>query len=239
MKSKLAVALDFENHQLAEKLMEELKDFPVVWKVGLQLFCSAGPLWVKTRVDRGDEIFLDLKLYDIPTTVQKAAYSILKLGVSYLTLHLSGGEKMIRSVVDLYGRERKPPKILGVSVLTSFDQKSWDQSNLRLAGAAQKTIEDSAFAMFESGKEWGVDGIVCSAYEVKKLKEAFPGLTSVVPGIRPEGFDLGDQKRVMTPCQAQEMGADLLVIGRPITQSDQPKKVVETIFNELKINEST
>ena len=237
-KTELIVALDFPDGESAMKVMRTCADLPVIWKVGSELFLAEGPDWVRERTKEGFRIFLDLKLYDIPNTVMKAVLQIGSMGVEMFTLHLAGGPNMIRAVREelekkfIGKRESKRPLILGVSVLTSFDQATWDDVSFAVGGKASK-IADSVKRLVAQARYWGVDGVVCSPHEIKTVAIADPILFTVVPGIRPKGAKAGDQARVMTPKQAATLGAGAIVCGRPVTESKTPRAVIEKILREL------
>jgi orotidine-5'-phosphate decarboxylase len=152
------------------------------------------------------------------------------------TLHLAGGSQMVRAVADeLAEIELLKPKILGVSVLTSFDDVRWAEVTKALTGHAVDAA-DSVDGLVEHAVSWGADGVVCSAMELPAIRERYPTLFTVVPGIRPEGTKAGDQARIMTPAQAREAGASAVVIGRPITESPDPRAMVESILKDLSVS---
>jgi orotidine-5'-phosphate decarboxylase len=237
-KTQLIVALDFAKGDEALSLLRECAQLPVIWKIGSELFLAEGPDWVKKRTKEGHRIFLDLKLYDIPNTVTKAALQVAAMGVEMFTLHLSGGPKMIRAVRDELEkkfsgkRALKRPLILGVSVLTSFDQATWDDVSFAVGGKSSKVAE-SVKRLTSRARSWGVDGVVCSPHEIKIVAAADPILFTIVPGIRPKGAKAGDQARVMTPKEAANLGAGAIVCGRPVTESKTPRAVIENILQEL------
>jgi len=198
-------------------------------KLGLEFVTANGPSGVKSIVDLGLPVFLDLKFHDIPNTVAGAVRAAAGLGVSMLTLHLQGGPAMLWAAADAIkdlGDNR--PLLLGVSVLTSMDDKdlaavgisgSTEAQVLRLAGLAKRT---------------GMDGMICSPREIAPLRAAFgDSLKLVVPGIRPAGCSAGDQKRTLTPGEAIKAGADYLVIGRPITAAGRPRAAALAIKDEI------
>lgn len=218
--------------------MRTCADLPVVWKIGSELFLAEGPGWVRKRAKEGFRIFLDLKFHDIPNTVMKAAAQVASMGVEMFTVHLAGGPNMIRAVRDelekkFGGKKRgKRPLILGVSILTSFDQPTWDDVSFAVGGKASK-VADSVKRLVAQARYWGVDGVVCSPHEIKTVIAADPVLFTVVPGIRPKGAKAGDQARVMTPKQAATLGARAIVCGRPVTEAKAPRAMVEKILREL------
>lgn len=236
-KTELIIALDFSKGAAALKVMKDCEGLSVIWKVGSELFLAEGPKWVRERVKEGHRVFLDLKFHDIPNTVMKSALQAAEMGVEMFTLHLAGGAVMIRTVRDelekwsLASGERRP-LILGVSVLTSFDQPTWDDVSFAVGGNAS-VVTDSVKRLVAQARYWGVDGVVCSPYEIKTVQSADPILYSVVPGIRPKGSKSGDQARVMTPKQAATLGAGAIVVGRPITEAKVPRLMVEKVLKEL------
>jgi len=243
----LIVALDFPEGESALKVMRVCSDLPVIWKIGSELFLAEGPDWVRERTKEGFRIFLDLKFYDIPNTVVKAALQAAAMGVEMFTLHLAGGPNMIHAVRDELEKKyadkadkngeksslsERRPLILGVSVLTSFDQGTWDDVSFAVGGTTSK-IADSVKRLVAQARYWGVDGVVCSPHEIKTVATTDPMLFTVVPGIRPKGAKAGDQARVMTPKQAATLGAGAIVCGRPVTESKTPRAVIEKILREL------
>lgn len=229
----LIVALDFPRPDRAFELIDQLQGLPVTYKVGLELFMNGGPEVVRELVHRKNRVFLDLKLHDIPNTVARAARQASLLHVDMMTVHLVGGSHMIRGVVEeLSDIPLLRPKIIGVSVLTSFDDVRWAEVTKALTGHAVDVAE-SANNLIDVGASWGVDGVVCSALELPHVKRLNPGLYTVVPGIRPEGASNQDQARVTTPARARELGADAVVMGRPIIESREPRFLVESIVRDL------
>jgi orotidine-5'-phosphate decarboxylase len=230
----LAVALDFDQVADAEKLMSDLGDLPVVYKVGLELFATVGPSWVRQQTESGKRIFLDLKLYDIPNTVAKTILKIDQMGVEFTTVHLSGGQRMLDQISNLKP-EKSQLKILGVSVLTSFQEEDWVSNTAMVAkSGSARTIHDSVlhFASLAQ-RHSAVSGMVCSPHEVSDIRSKHPDLYLMVPGIRPEGSEKNDQARIMTPAEAFRAGASAIVVGRPITQSKNPRQMTEQILQEL------
>ena len=225
-KEKIMVALDAPDATAARRLLDELGD-AVTWvKVGLQLFTSEGPDIVREVRERGHKVFLDLKLHDIPNTVREAVLSIGKLGVDMTTIHLSGGNTMIRAAVE--ASKESSLLILGVTVLTSMNE-----SDLRGTGV-ERTPAEQVKRLVDLGFPVGLRGVVCSPHEIVPLREAFGStLTIVTPGVRPVGAALGDQQRVMTPSEAIMAGASHLVIGRPITGAASPREAALAIAAEI------
>lgn len=225
-KTELIVALDFPGAAPAEAMISKLEGLPLIYKVGLELFVSEGPQWIrKTLVDRGCRVFLDLKLHDIPNTVAKATEAAGRMGVELLTVHLAGGRKMLQAAQGV----AKRPKLLGVTVLTSFDEAGWGEVTQALSATPAATMT-SVRGLFDLAASVKLDGVVCSPHELKLLESP---LYTVVPGIRPAGADAGDQSRTATPRQAAEAGARAVVVGRPITQAADPRAAAHAILAEL------
>jgi orotidine-5'-phosphate decarboxylase len=211
VREHLAVALDLDDSVAALRMARQVKPWFGVAKVGLELYSASGPDVVGALIDLGYDVFCDLKFHDIPTTVHKAARVIGALGARYLNFHAQGGAAMLAAGVDGYlagaaGAGLPAPVPLAVTILTSDDQAP--------AHILQKRVQ----AALESGCK----GIVCAASDVREAKQYGPRLTAVVPGIRPAGAATHDQARAATPEEAMGAGADVLVIGRPITHADDP-----------------
>lgn len=222
---KIIVALDVATTEEALGLVAKLREQISLFKVGLQLHTSEGPEIVRTIRATGAEIFLDLKLYDIPNTVAGAVESAGNLGAQMLTIHLSGGGEMIRAAV---AARKNHLSILGVTVLTSADEET-----LREVGIPEK-IDVQVLRLARLGIANGIDGIVASPHEIKMLRaELGDKIKIIAPGIRPSWSHPGDQKRIMTPRQAIEAGADYLVIGRPITSHSNPSEALKQLLSEF------
>jgi len=222
---KIIVALDVPTKVAALDLVDQLREQISFFKIGLQLYTAEGPEIVRAVLSTGAKVWLDLKLHDIPNTVGRAVESAGRLGVQMVTIHLSGGEKMIRAAID--GR-RHNMSILGVTVLTSANEQT-----LRETGVSDK-IDNHVLRLAKLGVTTGIDGVVASPHEIKMLRAEFTDqIKIVVPGIRPNWSDAGDQKRVMTPREAFQNGADYLVIGRPIIAHLSPRDAVAKILDEL------
>jgi orotidine-5'-phosphate decarboxylase len=223
---RIIVALDVATKEKALDLIEQLRDQISFFKIGLQLYTAEGPEIVRAVRATGANVFLDLKLHDIPNTVALAVESAAQLEIQMLTIHLSGGEAMIRAAVSA-----KPQDLLllGVTVLTSADEQT-----IRQIGIPDK-IENQVLRLAKLGVENGIDGIVASPHEITTLRSEFGDkIKIVVPGIRPSGSESADQKRVMTPREAIHAGADYLVIGRPIIAHRNPHEAVAKILDELR-----
>lgn len=229
----LIVALDFPRPEPALQMVETLEGLDVIFKVGLELFLSAGPQLVRELVHQQKRVFLDLKFHDIPNTVAKASLQAALLKVEMLTVHLVGGSAMIQAIKAELGEiPALRPKILGVSVLTSFDDVRWAEVTRALTHHAMD-VHESVSGLVLEGVRWGADGVVCSAMELDALLRIQPDLYTVVPGIRPAGSGAGDQARVMTPAQARQAGACAIVMGRPIIESRDPRALVESVMKDL------
>jgi orotidine-5'-phosphate decarboxylase len=218
VRAKLAVALDVDDTVAALRLARELLPWIGVAKVGLELYCAAGPDIVGGLAELGIDVFCDLKLHDIPTTVERAARVIGALGATYLNFHAQGGVPMLTAGVDgfLTGASEAglpAPMPLAVTVLTSD------------GGAPAHILGKRVQAALEAG----CGGIVCAASDVREAKQLGPRLVAVVPGIRPAGADVHDQARPATPETAIANGADILVLGRAVTRADDPSAAAAAI----------
>src|SRR3989442_9558762 len=219
---RLIVALDVNSREGALSLVQALRPRVQRFKVGVELFTACGPPLVREILEKGGQIFLDLKFHDIPNTVARAAVAAARLGVGMFTIHLSGGPMMARRAADeleahcqVYRVPR--PKILGVTVLTSLSA-----ADLEKLGVG-RSIEDQAVALAEMGKAAGLDGVVCSPREARLIREACGrDLLIVTPGIRPEGSEPDDQSRTQSPKGALEAGAALILGGPPLPQGPPP-----------------
>lgn len=230
--TELIVALDYSKADQALKLVDELKELNVVYKVGFELFMAEGPSFVRELTHKKARVFLDLKFHDIPNTVMRAAKNAASLRVEMFTVHMAGGREMIASIKKEFDNlPSLRPKILGVTVLTSFDDGSWSEVSGAIGGHRGVAIRPSVEGMLRLAASYGVDGVVCSARELPLVKTEAPTLYTVVPGIRPAGSDAGDQARVVTPEDAVKHGASAIVVGRPITQASDPRAVVTQILS--------
>jgi orotidine-5'-phosphate decarboxylase len=223
--NRIIVALDVPTKREALELVEKLSDQISFFKIGLQLYTAEGPEIVRLVSSTGSKVFLDLKLHDIPNTVARAVESASRLGVQMLTIHLSGGSEMVRAAI---GARINNMLLMGVTVLTSATEDT-----LREIGIQGK-VNDQVLRLAKLGVEAGIDGVVASPHEVKLLRREFGNkIKIVVPGIRPNWSETGDQRRTMTPLEALEAGADHLVIGRPITAHPNPNEAVAKVLEEL------
>jgi orotidine-5'-phosphate decarboxylase len=226
---RLALALDLPTASAAFDLIDRVGGDLKLVKVGLQLFTAEGPALLSRLRERGLEIFLDLKLHDIPNTMASAIRSMAEFDVALTTVHAAAGAKAI-ALTRRASDESQGPTVLAVSVLTSFDDPGFSEV---LGRKSQVSIEVPRLARLSV--EAGAHGVVASPHEIDALRETVgsdPLL--VIPGIRPAGADLGDQSRVATPATALASGADLLVIGRPITQAPDPAEAVARILDEMR-----
>jgi orotidine-5'-phosphate decarboxylase len=220
----LIIALDVDRTDEARRLVDAIGDGADFYKVGMELYAVAGMSFVQELLSRGKRVFLDLKLYDISETVKRASRQISRSGVTFLTVH--GSKAVMRAAVE--GRGDSATRLLAVTVLTSFDQD--DLADLGYPAP----VSDLVALRVRKAVESGIDGIVCSALEVAKVREiGGPGLKLVTPGVRSAGVATGDQKRVATPAEAMQAGADYLVIGRQVTRAADPKAACEQILSEV------
>jgi orotidine-5'-phosphate decarboxylase len=219
----IIVALDVETAGEARRLVSALGDSASFYKVGMELYASAGMPFVRELKEQGHRVFLDLKLYDIGETVKRAVVQIARTGVDFLTIHAT--RQVMRAAVE--GRSDSGLKLLGVTVLTSVDDRDLaeDGYSCTVADLVEKRVRN---AMAD-----GVDGIVCSAMEVAKVRALAPRAILVTPGVRSAGASAGDQKRVATPAEAMAHGADYLVIGRQVTRASDPRGEMMRILDEV------
>lgn len=224
-RDRLIVALDVPDLASAEAMVSRLGDSVTFYKVGMELAYSGGLSFVRRLADAGKKVFLDLKLHDIPNTVEKATAQVADLGATFLTVHAF--PQTMKAAVK--GRGTSSMKILAVTVMTSYDD-----ADLVEAGYAFG-VRDLVERRARQAHAIGVDGLILSPEEVSAMRALLgPDITLITPGIRPSGSAVGDQKRIMTPANAIEAGADYLVIGRPVTQADDPKVSAEAIIAEIR-----
>ena len=226
-KDRLAVALDHPDAYQAMKLVDSLGQTCQWFKVGMELYYAAGNDIIRQLRDRGFDVFLDLKLHDIPNTVAGAVRSATKAGASLLTIHASGGSAMMTAAAEA-AKAPGSPRLLAVTVLTSMDAAQLAATGITASPAEQ------VLKLAKLARQSGIDGFVCSAEEVAAVRAATgPQTLLVIPGIRLAGAAIDDQKRIATPSQAIAQGASMLVIGRPITQAKDPAAAAEDILNEI------
>ena len=225
---RIAVALDTSEPGEVVRLAGALRGRVGTVKLGLEAFTAGGPELVRRVRDLGTPVFLDLKLHDIPNTVERAARNAARLGVALLTVHASGGAAMLEAAVAGAAGAEHPPAILAVTVLTSLDDAALAELGVP-GGAAARVC-----AWAEMARRAGCGGVVCSPREAAALRAALgAGFLLVTPGIRPAGESAGDQRRIATPAAALAAGADVLVVGRPITAAPDPAAAADAIAAEL------
>lgn len=233
MKDKLIVPLDVETPATALELVKQLHSVAGMFKVGSQLFTSAGPQIVKDIIALDAKVFLDLKFHDIPHQVAGAARAAAELGVSLFTIHASGGSEMMRRAVDsvdeVAAKSGVRANVLAISVLTSIDATILSQIGVT------STPTESVLRLVKLAEASGVDGVVASPQEIETIRQTVsnPDFLVVTPGIRPATNEAGDQKRVATPSAAIAAGASYLVVGRPITSAADPLAAAEKILDEM------
>jgi orotidine-5'-phosphate decarboxylase len=221
-RDRLIVAADLSTRDEILALADELHDVVGLLKIGSQAFVANGPALVREIVDRDVRVFLDLKLHDIPNTVQRAVAEAEKLDVAMLTVHASGGASMLRAAVS------SKLLVLGVTVLTSLD----DEELLNI-GFSENALS-TAVRLARLARESGLRGIVASPLEIRAIRDACGDeLTIVAPGVRPAGSEAGDQRRTMTPRAAIAAGADYIVVGRPITEKKNRREAAVQIIDEI------
>ncbi len=226
--SPIIVALDFADPSKALELLSRLDPQQCRVKVGKELFCRGGPALVEKVMKLGFDVFLDLKFHDIPNTVAQACTAAAELGVWMVNVHALGGRKMMEAARAAINAQSKPPLLIAVTVLTSLDAN--DLLEIGLAGAPQENV----LRLAALAKQAGMDGVVCSPLEAAALRAIHgKNFLLVTPGVRPLGAEQGDQKRIMTPREAVQNGADYLVIGRPITAAADPGRSLMSIREEL------
>ncbi len=230
-KNPLIIALDFPRAEPAIAIASELDPESCRVKVGKELFTSEGPQLVRQLADMGFDVFLDLKFHDIPNTVAKAVIAAANLGVWMINVHASGGSNMMiaaREALDAIPSNDRP-LLTAVTVLTSTSQVELNDLGY------SRSLTGQVDHLADMAQNAGLDGVVCSAQEASVIKNTLgETFLTVTPGIRPEGSDLGDQHRVMTPSEAISAGSDYLVMGRPITGADNPSAVITSILDRLK-----
>lgn len=229
-KEHLCVALDSSDREWIRSTATVLADHAGWLKIGLEAFSAHGPAIVEELAAFGPRVFLDLKLHDIPATVQRAAANCAACGASMLTVHAAGGRRMLEAAIEgaHLGARKDPPKIVAVTVLTSLDSTALSELEIN------KTPADLVGAWAVLASKCSLDGVVASAHEAAALRRDFgQDFLIVTPGIRPASSATDDQRRVMTPAEAVQAGADILVVGRPITGAGNPVEAAESIVEEM------
>lgn len=225
---QLILALDLETREEALAMLDQLRDSLDWVKIGLQLFTAYGPDFVREVADRGYQVFLDLKLHDIPNTVAKSVQSIAKLPVHLLTLHASGGAEMLEWANKARADHAPGLNLLAVTVLTSMNEAQLHSLNVRA------TPEEQVIHLAGLSLDAGTQGLVCSSLELPPLREKFGTDPIIVtPGIRPAGSSADEQKRIMTPKDAAAAGSSFIVVGRPILKAPSPSESAQAIQAEL------
>lgn len=226
---KVIIALDYADESEALAFVAKLDPTQCRLKIGKEMFTLFGPQLVKTLIAQGFDIFLDLKFHDIPNTVAKACRAAAELGVWMVNVHASGGLEMMKAAKQAVAESRHPQtKLIAVTVLTSMDDAQLSRV------VPDVTPAEQVKKLCALTHEAGLDGIVCSAQEAVMLRETYSAdFLLVTPGIRPAGSDAGDQKRIMTPEAAMQAGVSYLVMGRPITQAENPVAVLHAVNASL------
>ncbi|OCG43491.1 orotidine 5'-phosphate decarboxylase [Gilliamella sp. Choc5-1] len=234
MVSPIIVAVDFADLKLAWNFIDRVDPKDCRLKIGKELFTHAGPGFIKQIMQKGFDVFLDLKFHDIPNTVAKAIAATADLGVWMTNVHASGGSRMMTAAKDaLYSYGKDAPILIAVTVLTSMESTDLQEIGINVSPLEQAT------RLAILAKNCGLDGVVCSAKEVQSFKIRLGSdFKLVTPGIRPAGTNPDDQRRIMTPQRAQAAGSDYLVIGRPVTQAEDPAKALQTILATLEPSKS-
>lgn len=228
IKSPLVVALDYPSFEQAIAMADKLDPRLCRVKVGKELFTRVGPRILEALHDRGFQVFLDLKFHDIPNTTANAVAVAADLGVWMVNVHASGGRKMMEACANKLAHYASRPLLIGVTVLTSMTQ-----TDLSEIGISASPL-DHVLSLAGLAKSSGLDGVVCSAQEASALKQVQGSSFSLVtPGIRPDFASKGDQQRIMTPAEALAAGSDYLVVGRPITQADDPYLAMSKVLAEI------
>jgi orotidine-5'-phosphate decarboxylase len=225
---RLIVALDVSSIAEAQRIVGAVGDSATTYKVGKQLFVAEGPRAVRDLISSGRKVFLDLKFHDIPNTVSGAVNTAAELGVSMLTVHASGGTKMLQAAAEAAAASKAKPLVLAVTVLTSMGQE-----DLAEIGVSGRPL-DQVLRLASLARTAGCGGVVASPEEVAGLRrELGEGFAIVTPGVRPAGAAKGDQMRIATPAQAIKAGATYLVVGRPITEAADMGKAAKEIVAEI------
>ena len=226
--SKVIVALDYADTASTFNLVNQLDPSLCKLKVGKELFTATGPQLVEKLIAKNFQVFLDLKFHDIPNTVKNACQAASNLGVWMLNVHASGGSAMMQAALEGMNKSKHQSYLIAVTVLTSMNQASLNEVGI------ETSVENHVLKLAKLTENAGLHGVVCSALEAQLLKKHLKNdFLLVTPGIRPASASLDDQSRVLTPRQALQMGANYLVIGRPITQASNPKQALLDILEGI------
>ena len=226
MDNKIIIPLDLE-YSAAINMAKNFDANLCRLKIGSQLFTSSGPQIIKELNSLGFDIFLDLKFHDIPNTVYEAVKSAADLGIWMVNVHASGGRAMLEASKKALDGFDQPPLLIAVTVLTSLSEDSLNEVGI-------KDLSEQVLRLAELTKECDLNGVVCASTDVKAIKNGFgKDFITVTPGIRPNDSKVNDQNRISTPSEAVKNGSDYLVIGRPITESENPTKALEKIIKEI------
>lgn len=234
IKKRLVLALDVEDIEVAKDLVDKLSPYIGTFKVGLQLFCGYGLEIVNYIKEKNSNFFLDVKLHDIPNTVEKASYNVIKNGANFFNVHATGGIDMMKaarvgadSAAEKLGKEK--PIILAVTILTSISDEILKDELLN-----ENKVQDMVIQLAKNARRAGLNGVVASAKELKAIKEELgDDFIVLTPGIRPSWSATNDQKRIVTPSKAIQDGADFIVLGRAITASDDKIEAIKKVYTEI------
>lgn len=227
----LIIAMDFPSKEKADEFLVNFKGQKLFLKIGMELFYKEGPQIVKEYKKLGHKIFLDLKLHDIPNTVKSATKSLIDLDVDMINFHISGGFNMLKEANEVIINSNKNIIALGVTMLTSNDENIMHEE-IKIDN--NLSLNDVILSYANLAKNAGLQGIVCSALEVPKIKGNLgDNFVTVTPGIRPKSSQSDDQKRVVSPSDARNLGSDYIVVGRPITKSENPLDAYRKIKKEF------
>ncbi|MBN3859840.1 orotidine-5'-phosphate decarboxylase [Neisseriaceae bacterium PsAf] len=222
--SPIIVALDFPSEEQAITFIRRLDPSLCKIKIGNELFTTTGRKFVESLVTQGFKIFLDLKYHDIPNTVQRACQVAANMGVWMVNVHTSGGRRMMEAAANGLANLAHKPSLIGVTILTSMDESDLHELGIH------KSIDQEILYLASLAQNSGLDGVVCSTHEVKQIKKQLgQSFITVTPGIRLQDTNTHDQKRIMTPKEAIEVGTDYMVIGRSITQTKNPLEIIYDI----------
>ena len=228
MTNPVLVALDFDTSGQAVEMANAVKPYVGGFKVGLELLMSEGPEIISDMAGLGLPVFVDAKLHDIPNTVSGAARALASQGARWVTVHGAGGAEMVEAAVNGLSAGSSNAGALVVTVLTSLDETEMAKTGI------ERSVADQVAALASLAAGAGAEGVICSPHEVPIAKRSASGIVAVTPGIRPAGGAPDDQRRVATPAEALALGADYVVIGRPITRADDPPAAAKAIAESLK-----